>query len=122
MTRTDMLTAATEPDDPPYVECCEHEGCGADGNPCWLPTEAYMISLYDQTDLPDPDAWYCAQHAHAHGFCWSCGQFWAGVESFDFGNPTQLCDNCRSQYEDDTGEPWDADDSYFGDPGDDLPF
>lgn len=62
-----------------------------------------MTSVYEQTDSPEPDYWYCPKHAHENGFCVSCGQFWAGVESFDFNNPAGLCDNCRDQWEADTG-------------------
>ncbi len=37
--------------------------------------------------------YYCADHAADHGFCFSCGLFCAGIESFDFIHPG-LCDNC----------------------------
>lgn len=37
----------------------------------------------------------CVECAPKHGFCWMCGQFWGGVESFDFG--PGYCENCRDE-------------------------
>jgi hypothetical protein len=55
---------------------------------------------------------YCAEHAEPNGFCWGCGGLWAGVESFDFNNPSGLCENCREEdYDDDRN---DEDDFYWG--------
>lgn len=36
---------------------------------------------------------YCANHCQKNGYCYGCGEFWAGSESFDFGNG--LCSNCE---------------------------
>ncbi len=36
----------------------------------------------------------CITHASQYGYCWGCGEFWAGCESFDF-NQMQLCPNCK---------------------------
>lgn len=46
---------------------------------------------------------YCVDHCQEEGFCFGCGEFWAGCESFDF-NPSGLCSNCHHQFED---EVWD---------------
>lgn len=84
---------------------CEHEGCTAEGRPC------YYTWLNDA-----PDGWYCAEHCDPHGFCWSCGLFSAGFESFDF-NPSHLCASCQeaydSEYNDDDDYGWDEYDDDF---------
>lgn len=51
---------------------------------------------------------YCSNHAAQNGFCYSCGIFCAGIESFDFGQYPGLCDNCADQVsaEDDWGSDW----------------
>ncbi len=75
---------------------CEHEGCDRNGLPCWLPCADGEEGAEDDDT---PDHYYCGEHCHGEGFCWSCGWFWAGVESFDFDSEG-LCDNCRDEYED----------------------
>lgn len=73
-----------------HLRICQQSGCWARGSiSCFLP-EA------DDT----PDYFYCGEHAPVQGFCWSCGRFWGGIESFDF-RPLSLCDNCIDQYDDD---------------------
>lgn len=69
---------------------CDEPGCELEGRACFLPT-------HDQPAGEDehPDAYYCAEHAFANGFCRGCGDFWGGVESFEFANGG-YCDNCRS--------------------------
>lgn len=52
--------------------------------------------------------YYCASHCQKNGFCYGCGEFWAGSESFDFG--PGYCSNCAGEFEDD----WDDDDGYYG--------
>jgi len=37
---------------------------------------------------------YCADHCQKNGFCYGCGEFWAGSESFDFSR-NGLCSNCK---------------------------
>ena len=49
--------------------------------------------------------YYCAEHCQKNGYCYGCGQFWAGSESFDFSK-NGLCSNCKDDpdlvgYEDD---------------------
>ena len=59
-----------------------------------------------------PDEVLCRKHAQEAGYCRSCGDFWAGIESFDFGHPG-LCDHCYDQVRAD--EAWDEepDDDYY---------
>lgn len=82
---------------------CETEGCQEEGNPCWLP---------GNYDADHPDFWHCGKHMHQEGFCWGCGTFWGGVESFDFGAGarTGLCENCLSsgEFDEDEDEEMDA--------------
>ena len=78
---------------------CEQEGCTSfDAFPC----------THEPNDT-DP-SFYCAEHAFQHGYCYICGQFWAGIESFDFG--PGYCENCRSEVEEDESDE-DYEDDYF---------
>lgn len=82
---------------------CNEEGCTREGDcPCWSP----------HTDRnAEPDYEYCWEHARNAGFCPSCGNFWAGVESFDFHlNGTDVCENCYDEY--DYDDAYDDDDNY----------
>lgn len=67
---------------------CQHEGCSNPGIPCFMP---------GNYDADDPDYFYCGEHCQIEGFCYICGQFWAGVEMFDFG--PGYCVNCASEVE-----------------------
>lgn len=40
--------------------------------------------------------YYCTEHCQKHGYCWGCGEFWAGVEMFDF-EPSGLCEHCKEE-------------------------
>ncbi len=62
------------------------------------------------------DEWndYCVTHASQNGYCWGCGEFWAGCESFDF-NRMQLCPNCRD--DPDFREDWEDEDDEYADYG-----
>lgn len=75
------------------AQTCEEEGCTWTGHPCWYPN-----TDEDPTKEPEPDHYYCSRHAHSAGFCWACGLFWGGVESFDFGAGARIgvCENCLS--------------------------
>lgn len=77
----------------PKVHKCEKDGCAKEGKPCYLPDWG------DEPSDGKPDFYYCYEHIHSQGFCKMCGQFWAGVESFDFGNG--YCDNCNFALRDD---------------------
>lgn len=56
--------------------------------------------------------YYCASHCKKNGFCYGCGEFWAGSEFFDFG--PGYCSNCASEFEDDL----DDDENYYETPED----
>jgi hypothetical protein len=71
---------------------CQHDGCRNEGIPCYLTGD----------DDGDPSYLYCEEHAFENGFCWGCGQFYAGIEDFDFGNG--LCEHCREDEDDDCEE------------------
>lgn len=65
------------------------------------------------------DGYYCAEHAYEEGFCWGCGQFYAGgSERFDFRIGGQwMCDGCWSNfYEYEPEDEWDED--YYPGPWD----
>lgn len=61
--------------------------------------------------MKSPDDWYCHKHAHSAGYCWSCGQFWGGIESFEF-RANGLCDHCDDMFKTDMGE-YDEDEEYW---------
>jgi len=96
------------------VTPCDVIGCELDGTACFYPD--------NETDLPNN--WYCPTHAPQHGFCWGCGLFWGGCESFDFaaarGGIQGLCPNCTDavrdefSFGDDVEEGWE-DDGQAGD-------
>lgn len=70
----------------------------------------------DQLEGRTEIAYYCAEHAQEHGYCYICGQFWAGVERFDF-DPSGLCPNCQDAIayelgEDDEDE-WGCPEGYY---------
>ena len=82
---------------------CDEKDCGA------LPT--IHCEFPDGTDGGN----YCQAHCSEAGFCYGCGQFWAGVERFDFavhyGGIAGLCENCEEQVRSDMGENDDEDES-----------
>jgi hypothetical protein len=59
---------------------CDEPGCDLPAFECVLPDGAL-------------NGYYCSKHAFDNGFCKMCGMFWAGMESFDFGNG--YCDTCQ---------------------------
>jgi hypothetical protein len=82
---------------------CEEPGCDEEGCPCYLEPWGKIHSFY------------CVEHSQIHGFCVGCGQFWGGIESFDFG--PGWCDNCALEFEDDYNyedDYYDFDDNYPG--------
>lgn len=73
-------------DNTPEWGYCQVEGCKNDAIPCYLPDSDYGVD--------DPDALLCAEHCGDEGYCWGCGRFSAGAESFDF-SPRGLCSECK---------------------------
>ena len=77
------------------VELCEETDCANRGEPCFYPD-----------NQEEPAHYYCTKHAWDNGFCWQCGQFWGGVEAFEF-SASHLCPNCWSS--DDVYDPFVSD-------------
>lgn len=85
---------------------CEYEGCNQGGI-------AFYLEPWDKEEGIEPErtshgepcdgslvsSIWCAEHAQNGGFCLGCGGFYAGIESFDFGNG--FCFNCESEYSSD---------------------
>lgn len=80
---------------------CQEEGCTESGLECWLPDDEGQGSFV-----------YCGTHAFPNGFCTACGQFWGGIESFEFLHPG-LCDNCHSEMENEMADEDDPDDGDY---------
>jgi hypothetical protein len=72
---------------------CQEDGCTGEA---------------DRYYYPDDDAFdvLCVEHAVQAGFCFMCGNFWAGVEAFDFSRIAGVCPNCIHEFD----EPEDDDD------------
>jgi len=87
---------------------CTHEGCWKQGFPCFM-------EMYTET----PDEYACSDHAQQMGYCVGCGQFWGGVDSFDFG--TGLCPQCRDQIEADSPDYDAEEEEYCYHPEEDRP-
>jgi hypothetical protein len=75
---------------------CQHRGCGENSQ---------LVACYLPDDDPNgrPTELLCPDHAAEHGYCCVCGQFWSGIESFDFEHPG-LCDNCFDSIYADSGD------------------
>lgn len=76
---------------------CQEDGCREIGIPCYVGWDSANDGEWSDTQ---PTAYFCPKHAPRHGFCGWCGQFSAGIESFDM-NPRGLCDNCGGHDDDD---------------------
>lgn len=70
---------------------CEHDGCQRQAIRCRLPNDVIR--------------YFCVEHAPEYGFCYLCGEFWGGIESFDFG--PGYCENCAMERDDDDWEDYD---------------
>ena len=103
------------------VKCAEN-GCSETLN--------LVECFYPDNDTNEPSEYYCVDHSPKHGFCWGCGLFWGGVESFEFavsyGGVRGLCEHCsedfKLEFEDDYdyyGELEDCFDDRFGYYGED---
>ena len=69
---------------------CEHPDCDSQGM-------RYKYPRMDNQSEPET-AIYCLRHVWQGGFCFCCGGFFGGIESFDFGD-RGLCDECETDYE-----------------------
>jgi len=64
-------------------------------------TEPALGCCYPDDD--QPSEFYCCTHAAENGFCWLCGTFCGGLESFEFFHPG-LCDQCYDQIQHENGD------------------
>lgn len=90
---------------------CEQEGCED--------TNTILCHLHDYEQDKELTWHYCPKHAEENGFCVSCGDFWGGIESFEFVHPG-LCDNCHSDIQAELAEFEDEDIPDYFDDGDDY--
>lgn len=96
---TFMIRISTEFD----TKCC-HPFCDSHAD------------LYRRPDFeseePTPVVFLCNEHAREFGYCWGCGHYWGGVESFDFGPGSKvgLCEECHSELTSDNSDEDDNDD------------
>ncbi len=80
--------------------------------PCYLP-EPPRFRFKGQTPVErKPDEVLCSEHAARNGYCRSCGDFWGGIESFEFIH-RGLCDHCHDQIKSDYYYPSDDEDDYY---------
>ena len=72
---------------------CEEPSCNKEAIQCHL----LVIDRGDFNSIShDEYNYYCPEHATKNGYCWMCGEFWAGNSEFDF-NPSHLCPNCKDE-------------------------
>ena len=86
---------------------CEHEGCNKT-EPENTIIACHLIDYGDYKVEPkDIYLYYCSEHATEEGFCWCCGEFWAGCEEFDF-QPSHLCPNCKDDLDSELADDYDS--------------
>lgn len=122
---------------PEKIITCQHKDCTASGPyvaectltdyrgdvPAWVYLRSYGLiqGLRHVWELltqgwTDVHEYYCAEHAKENGYCFGCGNFWAGNESFDFSSSI-YCENCREEeyWEDEEEEYYGMIDDYYSD-------
>lgn len=76
---------------------CEHEGCEI--------AIGLTACFFPDNESGEPDEYFCTNHAPEHGFCYLCGTFNGGIESFDFaaalGGIDGVCEQCFDQLDGD---------------------
>jgi len=80
-------------------EVCQKKGCLE---------EAISCRVFDHVEGEDCYEYLCPEHAVEAGYCGCCGEFSAGIDSFDFVHPG-LCDMCDDAIRADLDEPDDCD-------------
>jgi hypothetical protein len=86
---------------------CEEKGCDKEAMLCHVlvtdPDDfnSFSMNVYN---------YYCTEHATKNGYCWMCGEFWAGNSEFDF-NSSHLCPNCKDEVDAETVK---VDEEYAG--------
>jgi hypothetical protein len=83
---------------------CEHENCHS------LDTQMYTYLSLDENGK-DVSECLCIEHAIEAGFCYLCGHFSAGLESYDFSPVNGVCGDCVELLRDEAGE-YDDDDGF----------
>jgi len=75
------------------LKICEERGC-------WC-RNSHRFTLPSLNPARDKNVvfYYCYSHAKPNGFCPSCKNFGAGIESFDFSKSKYLCDECLEELE-----------------------
>lgn len=72
---------------------------------------------YETEPAKDFYYWYCHKHAKEYGYCYLCGEFFAGIEEFDFpkiyGHIPGLCPVCSDMVKADAGEFDDEEQNYY---------
>jgi len=81
---------------------CMEEGC-------WNEAIACRLVDYFASEPKETTEWFCVDHCHQNGYCYMCGEFWGGVEYFEFSK-TGLCENCQSELEAELNNPDDLED------------
>lgn len=74
---------------------CMEQGCWKEAISCRLidySAKRQSIKLLE---------WFCVDHCHKNGYCYGCGEFWGGVERFEFSK-SRLCDACEGKMEEDS--------------------
>jgi hypothetical protein len=77
---------------------CEEPDCNIEGIQCHL-----SYYSFDSKENKEAYSYYCPEHATKNGYCWMCGEFWAGNEEFDL-DPSQPCPNCNNEVDAETVE------------------
>jgi hypothetical protein len=90
-----MADAAPEPR-------CQHEGCAEPGMLC-----TYTFAEDEQGEWQDE--FFCPAHAPGHGYCAGCGNFWAGITTFEVSG---YCEHCLAEIEADRDDGNDTEDYY----------
>lgn len=89
----------------------QHDAC----DDCGKRTDGLMTCTYAHDGSTTK---LCPDCIKDSGFCLRCGNYCAGMSSFDFSPLPGYCSDCRDELNDDDDDEW-ADDLY--DPQDDWP-
>lgn len=88
---------------------CQHDDC--------LETQELTACFLPDNETDTPDEYFCTNHAFEHGFCYMCGSFNGGIESFEFaamhGGVHGMCEQCSDQLEGDLSTDDDDDDNFY---------
>lgn len=92
----------------------QHDAC----DDCGKRTDGLMTCTYSHDGSTTK---LCPDCIKDSGFCLRCGNFCAGMESFDFSDMPGYCSDCRREINDEFGEDEEEDDwdSEWGDDWDD---